>query len=297
MFRFLFYFAAIVYRAAYLLHHKFCLRPGKPLRHSRLVVVGSYRTGGAGKTPFCICLTEHLVAQGKRVAVLCHRYAYDEVELIKSKFAGVPQVQVFATNNRYRMAHELDETRKFDVILCDDGFEDSRLVGAVTFVLLWEKPPVKMSDLWPVGYAKSMVRDHRNAARVIEVRCYGDEPDIRFALDKVTTLDGKECSLQSDCRQMHVFCGVGDPKRFCSDLEALGIEISGRTFLMDHDREFARKLDSAMRLYPDDVFVMTEKDAARLPVDKILQENPESLWRIAVAHQKITVKEGLYSLD
>ena len=65
-------FLATCYRAIYRLHHAICLRPGKPLGHSRLVVVGSYRTGGAGKTPFCTWLAETLSAHEKHVAILCH---------------------------------------------------------------------------------------------------------------------------------------------------------------------------------------------------------------------------------
>ena len=115
---------ALCYHAIYLLHHALCLRPGTPLQHSQLIVVGSFRTGGAGKTPFCIWLCRHLAAQGKTVALLAHEYAFDEIALLRQKFASDAHIQVFATKNRYRLAHELDRSQKFDCIVCDDGFDN-----------------------------------------------------------------------------------------------------------------------------------------------------------------------------
>ena len=46
----------------YKLHHWLFLRPGKPLTHAKLIVVGSFLAGGAGKTPFVIWLANHIVS-------------------------------------------------------------------------------------------------------------------------------------------------------------------------------------------------------------------------------------------
>ena len=100
------YILALCYRAAYLLHHALRLRPGASLQHSQLIVVGSFRTGGAGKTPFCIWLCKHYAQQGKRVALLAHEYAFDEITMLRQKFSDNGNVEIFATNNRYRLAHE-----------------------------------------------------------------------------------------------------------------------------------------------------------------------------------------------
>lgn len=286
----------LCYRAAYLLHHAICLRPGKPLRHSRLVVVGSYRTGGAGKTPFCTWLAETLSAQGKRVAILCHEYAYDEAAMLREHFAADPKVKIFTTRNRYRLAHELDRSQEFDFILCDDGFEDSRLVGATTFVLLWENAPTRLRELWPLGIARSLIKDHsgHRSGNTVEIHCNDPTSKIRFVLDNIANKKGEDLrSVQGSAhyRQINIFCGIGDPNRLCNDIQKQGIAITDKIFLKDHDRCFSNKLNKALQENPQSAFIITEKDAARL-------ENgtgkphpwPDNLY---IARQKTIVDETL----
>ena len=281
--------AAYLYRAVYQLHHLFFLRPGTPLRHSLLVVVGGFRTGGAGKTPFCIWLAQYAAAKGNRVAVLCHRYAFDEIEMLQRQFANDFRVKVFATKNRYRTAHRLDDSREFDVILCDDGFEDSRLVGAVAMTLLWEPVPTRVKDLWPAGNARSLARDHRG--RQIELRCMGDNPDVRFVVDKVFNLESG-MSLAPQATAVNVVCGLGDPERFCRDICAYGLDVDKKFFLRDHDRNFVQKLEDALQKYPDALFVISQKDSARLPKTGL----PASFSKVFVASQKVNVAESVLQL-
>ena len=286
----------LCYRAAYLLHHAICLRPGKPLGHSRLVVVGSYRTGGAGKTPFCTWLAETLSAQGKRVAILCHEYAYDEAAMLREHFAADPKVKIFTTRNRYRLAHELDRAQEFDFIVCDDGFEDSRLVGATTFVLLWENAPTCLCELWPLGNARSLIKDHsgHRSGNTVEIHCNDPTSKIRFVLDNIANKKGEDLrSVQGSAhyRQINIFCGIGDPNRLCNDIQKQGIAITDKIFLKDHDRCFSNKLNKALQENPQSAFIITEKDAARL-------ENgtgkphpwPDNLY---IARQKTIVDETL----
>lgn len=286
----------LCYRAAYLLHHALCLRPGKPLGHSRLVVVGSYRTGGAGKTPFCTWLAETLSAHEKHVAILCHEYAYDEAAMLREHFAADPKVKIFTTRNRYRLAHELDRAQEFDFILCDDGFEDSRLVGATTFVLLWENAPTRLCELWPLGNARSLIKDHsgHRSGNTVEIHCNDPASKIRFVLDNITNKKGEDLrSFQGSAhyRQINIFCGIGDPNRLCNDIQKQGIAITDKIFLKDHDRCFSNKLNKALQENPQSAFVITEKDAARL-------ENgtgkphpwPDNLY---IARQKTIVDETL----
>ena len=287
---------ALFYRVAYIVHHALCLSPGKPLGHSRLVVVGSYRTGGAGKTPFCTWLAETLSAQGKRVAILCHEYAYDEATMLREHFAADPKVKIFTTRNRYRLAHELDRTKEFDFILCDDGFEDSRLVGATTFVLLWENAPTRLRELWPLGNARSLIKDHsgHRSGNTVEIHCNAPASKIRFVLDNITNKKGEDlrgAKESAHYRQINIFCGIGDPNRLCNDIQKQGIAISGKTFLKDHDRCFSNKLNKALHENPQSAFIITEKDAARLDngTGKPLPR-PDNLY---IARQKTIVDETL----
>lgn len=260
--------AAFCYRAVYKLHHALCLRPGAPLQNSKLIVVGSYRTGGAGKTPFCIWLCKHYAAQGKRVALLAHDYAFDETAMLRQIFSGTESVQVFATKNRYRLAHELDESRKFDYIVCDDGFEDSRLTGAVTLLLNWESAPTRISELWPCGKMRSLAKDHRiNSSNTIPLMCHGENPDIRFVIDKVLHIATK--TEWDDVSKANIACGIGDPERFCKDIQNFGIHIGQTYFFNDHCKTFSTEFEQLLQDQPQDSFIISEKDAARLPAEFI----------------------------
>ena len=279
------------YRAAYLLHHALCLRPGKPLQNSQLIVVGSYRTGGAGKTPFCIWLSNHLAAQGKAIAILCHEYAFDEIEMFRQKFRDSEQVKVFATRNRYQTAHELDKTCKFDIILCDDGFEDTRLVDTTTLLLSWEDTPTQISKLWPLGKMRSLEQDHQKNQRcTTTLFCTGENPDIQFVIDKVVSLDGKEIPKN---QKLFALCGIGSPERFKQNLSSYGIEIEKLFSFKDHCRNFVKKMEFILKKNPDALFIITEKDAARLP-ETLIRQNRQ----LYIASQKVIVSpSALQKMD
>ena len=141
------------YRIAYKLHHKLFLRPQPQLRVP-VVIVGSYLAGGAGKTPFTIWLAKHLQEQGKKIAILCHSSAWDEINLLKTQ---LPNAKVIATKNRYATAKEIQD--KFSIIICDDGFEDSRFTGATRICLDWHEPP---QSIRPIPQPKTRPRRKRN---------------------------------------------------------------------------------------------------------------------------------------
>ena len=152
---------AACYHAAYRLHHRLCLKPGQPLQNSSLYVIGSFRIGGAGKSPFTAWFVRFLREQGAgRIAVLCHAKARDEAQMLRQRLAQLPQVQVFSTGNRYRTAHELDG--EFDAIVCDDGFEDSRtykwfLNNSYKYGFIIRYPKGK-SDYTGVGFRPRILR-------------------------------------------------------------------------------------------------------------------------------------------
>lgn len=271
-----FHLLPLCYRAVYKLHHALCLRPGAPLKNSKLIVVGSYRTGGAGKTPFCIWLCKHYTAQGKKVALLAHEYAFDEITLLRQKFSDNKNVQVFATRNRYRLAHELDAAGKFDYIVCDDGFEDSRLTGAVTLLLQWETSPTRLSELWPCGMMRSLEKDHKaNSSATVALKCYGENSDLQFVVDKVSRLslhsntDERILDELSCDTSANIVCGLGDPKRFCQDVQDFGIKIKRSFFFKDHSKTFSREFEHILQKFPQETFIISEKDAARLPAEFI----------------------------
>lgn len=278
LFRLILLALAGIYYIAYKVHHRFCLRQGSPLGHARLIVVGSFLAGGAGKTPFVAWLAQ-FISGGKegdagknsdapRIAILCHDRAQDEAAMLRQKFAGMPQVRVFTTGNRYRTAHALDNN--FDFIICDDGFEDTRLAGAVTIRLDSAGTPQRIADLVPAGRNRSLPRDHEEPAVTL------GQGDIRFRIGRIANAGNESCPTSPIA-----ICGIGDPERFRQDLASYGIEPAKFIARPDHDRRFEQTIAGLLR--QGSAIVITEKDNARLPEKWRL--HPE----IFVAYQEIEV--------
>jgi len=281
---------AVCYRAAYLLHHKFCLVPDRQLPQklgtTKLIVVGSYRTGGAGKTPLCLWLARELAKSGeapRRISILCHSYAYDEIRMYREQLATGPSnlIEIAGTDNRHRTVLKLLlQDPPPDFIICDDGFEDSRLAGAVYIVL--DDPnstPRGIGDLWPAGPYRSLPKDHP-----LENALVLTPQDVSFSIESITNaVDTSISQSISEYRQLNVFCGIGAPERLVKDLQKAGIPIGQKTFLPDHSHNFARRLKQAIEQNPNDAFIITHKDACRL--DPELRKDT----RIYTVHQSVCI--------
>lgn len=270
-----------MYRVGYLLHHKFFLKKGKPLTHAQIVIIGSYRIGGAGKTPFCIWLATELCEKGKKVAILCHAAAEDEFALLRK---ALPACTIIATKNRYNVAHEIDE--RFDIILCDDGFEDSRLGFASAICLEWEKEPEKLYDIFPAGIARSFPKDHPNIK--LRLKCSGENPEIQFSIRSIRNLYGN-APKDTDCETVLV-AGIGDPARFFRDVESTGVCVKRKIRLRDHSTKLKKVVTEL--LAQGLLVVTTEKDACRLDRKAIEHENL-FIARLAIHVSKAAEQETL----
>jgi tetraacyldisaccharide 4'-kinase len=266
-----------IYRIAYKFHHLICLKPGKPLEHARLVVVGSHLAGGAGKTPFCAWLAENLHSgalapactepsrPAPRIAILCHSAASDEAKMLREK---LPFATVVTTSNRYRTAHELD--RDFDFIICDDGFEDTRFTGAIVIRLDRDILPRHIRDLVPAGKYRSLAQDHAKPALAL------GPADVQHRISGIVNAAGSPCPALPIA-----VCGIGDPERFRKDLADYGTASSKLIATPDHCKNFEKHLQQAIR--EGHHAVITEKDSTRLRNE--IRQNPA----VFVARQQTTV--------
>ena len=266
--------ASAFYRLGYLLHHKLFLRPSPRLR-TPVVIVGSYLAGGAGKTPFTIWLARHYIKQSKKVAVLCHRAAWDEQKLLQKE---LPKATVIATSNRYETAKKIQD--KFDIILCDDGFEDSRFTGAKRICLDWQEPPQAISNLIPAGPFRSLKQDH-DESEIIHLNCHGNNgttPDVRFSIESITNV------ISGTTLSAAIICGLGNPTRFINDVRTFGVNIEKAIISRDHDKHFAQIVTAELLQNKD--IVISQKDACRL--------TPATLShpKLHVAIQSITVSNA-----
>ena len=273
--------ASAFYRIGYKLHHKIVLRPQPPLR-TLVVIVGSYLAGGAGKTPFTLWLAKRYLEQDKKVAILCHNAAWDEHIMLQRELQDFPNATVIATKNRFATAKEIQD--KFDFILCDDGFEDTRFTGARYICLDWQTPPTSWKTLWPAGPFRSLKQDH-DESTIIHLDCADSKnshsaisPDVSFSIESITNYaPGTPIAATA-------ICGLGNPKRFIEDVRAFGINVEKAIVRRDHDKRFLHAVQA--ELSTGNHVVISQKDARRLP--QSLLAHP----KLHTAIQKTTVSDN-----
>lgn len=270
MFKYIRLFVSLLYRSSYKIHHRLFLRPQAPLRHAKVIIIGSYRTGGAGKTPFTIWLANRILKTGKRVAVLCHKAAWDECIMLEQK---IPEGVVFATDNRYAYARKIDE--KFDYVICDDGFEDSRFSNAIKICLDWGTSPQSLQDLWPSGVNRSLKQDHPDID--LHLNCDIPSPDITFSIVKI-----ENSKHQSPPPNATIVCGLGNPVRFVQDVKKAENKTYSAIFRKDHDHHFANFIEREIQR--GNKIIVSEKDSYRLS-DKTRRHS-----HLFISYQSITVK-------
>ena len=128
------------------------------------------------------------------------------------------------------------------------------------------------------------------------LKCYGENPDIQFVIDKVSRLSPHSATAEklhdelSRDSSASIVCGLGDPKRFCQDIQAFGIKIKLHYFFKDHCKDFSRKFEQILQKHPQEAFIISAKDAARLPAE-FIQKNVKA--QIYIAHQSIKVSPGV----
>lgn len=155
--------------------------------------------GGTGKTPLVIHLAKHLIAKGKRVAVLSRGYGRrDEGSLVwvsdgKSLLAtpeeggdepvliakSVPKAAVLACADRYRAGREAVERFHPDLILLDDGFQRRHsLHRDLDLLVLDSAEPFSTGHVFPAGLLREPLATLKEAD-VLVLNKWDASPDAK----------------------------------------------------------------------------------------------------------------------
>jgi tetraacyldisaccharide 4'-kinase len=305
---------ALAYAAASRLHRAWMrlgidpgFRPAIPL-----VVIGSLKAGGSGKTTLTSALARALAAKGLKVAILAYRIgraeareggggnlrdtprgndflevfpdgdwrdSSDEAVILRRETCA----RVFVTRDRARAWKGLHHARygRIDIILSDDGFQDPRLAGAVT--LLAHAPGARpgLFDLLPAGPYRETWGARRRADLILEGPC--PEPSADGASDLPAVSGGVgthrfrrrfQFPAADRTGEWIALAAHGDPGPFLDDLRREGIRPIALVRGVNHRSLPLAALESLLRRHPGARVACTRKEAVKLEGSSI---PPESL--------------------
>jgi tetraacyldisaccharide 4'-kinase len=241
-----------------------------------VISVGNLTTGGTGKTPMVVWISERLLAEGKNVGILTRGYrgekvapatknnsgaaggtttnalatTSDEVRLLQSRLGSRVQFGVGA--NRHEQGRELSK-RGVNWFVLDDGYQHLQLARDVDVVLIDATNPFSGGRLLPAGH----LREPRSAlarADIIVITRGTRAPAIESAIRRDsaapifyarTKLDAIHSVTEGQLAgtvavdalpKLFAFCGIGNPTAFLDDLRTWGPDVVGHKFFPDHHR-------------------------------------------------------------
>lgn len=272
-----------------------------------VVCVGNITTGGAGKTPAVLWLTEQLRERGHSPAILTRGYRRVSREPIVIAAPGehLPRLatgdepQIFLRRadaplgigaNRYQVGKKLLERFPADILLLDDGFQHWRLARDFDLVLIDALMPFGERDLVPLGRLREPLdalaradaflltrSSAKGRLRGIEATLRAINPDAPIFRSKVVPIswvdaaNGAERAVADwQPESSLAFCGLANPNSFRQTLRALGIKAKAFWPFRDH-HVYApadlRRLEEFARSVEARVLLTTEKDFCNLEPD------------------------------
>jgi tetraacyldisaccharide 4'-kinase len=245
-----------------------------------VIVVGNISVGGTGKTPLVAWLVDRLQEAGFHPGIVTRGYggtqrlqevrpdsdpaaAGDEPVLLARR----SDVPVFAGRRRVQTARALLDAYPYcNVIISDDGLQHYALARDIEAVVVDGERRFGNGWLLPAGPLREPVR---RLASVDAIVVNGGElastraPQYRMSLkgESFRNLLNPEflaSPAELRGRTLHAIAGIGNPRRFFTQLQQLGLEFRAHPFA-DHFAFCADDLSFA----GSDTVLMTEKDAVK----------------------------------
>lgn len=248
-----------------------------------VIVVGNISVGGTGKTPTIIALVECLQAQGLKVGVVSRGYGRKTVDpkaVVIADDCSTPQsigdepfliyratsCALAVSAQRVEAVKALINQQHCNVILSDDGLQHYSMHRDKEIAVVDAQREFGNGHLLPVG----PLREPPSRLRTVDWVLYNcaDEtcrvPDTAHAIHVkpqyfVNVISGETVALdQFPSKPCVAMAGLGNPQKFFTTLEGLGINFEARPFPDHH-----AFCEEDFRQLKDRVIVMTEKDAVK----------------------------------
>ena len=281
----------------------------KPARAAiKVICVGNFIVGGAGKTPTSLYIAAALKARGKNPFILTRGYGGKVKEPRRVDGARDSAAQVgdealmmaryFPTivgADRLKAARKAEQEGA-DILVLDDGFQNPQPHKDLS-VLVIDSYGLGNGFLLPAGPVREAPkRALRRAQGIIVI---ADKPpvlpphDLPLIYAEIIPR-GRAGALVDLPKNVIAFAGLGAPEKFWRTLEELGIRVLEHYAYGDHyvykEKDAAFLLKRAQTL--DAALITTEKDAVRLDAVRPDTAHSSAAQQTALA----LLKEKTYTL-
>ena len=249
-----------------------------------VVCVGNVVVGGAGKTPLALSIGARLIARGRATHFLTRGYGgrlkgpirvdkdqYDVRDVGDEALLLADVAPTWVSGDRAAAARTAIDAGA-DVLVMDDGMQNSTLVKTNTFLVVDGEYGFGNEEIIPAGPLRETVADALE--RTNEVVIVGpDESELEIRLRRHVTVLRASFVVPSENaqalrgRRIVAFAGIARPVKFLRTLAQIGCDVVRTYEFADHH---VFSIDEVMQIVEtanglDATPVTTTKDAIRLP--------------------------------
>ncbi|NQT20757.1 MAG: tetraacyldisaccharide 4'-kinase [Planctomycetes bacterium] len=254
--------------------------------------VGNITAGGTGKTPMVEWLANHLVARGRRPAVLSRGYratqgtANDESQMLSDHLGDVP---ILTGKDRAASARQALDQKRANCFILDDGFQHYAMGRDLDVVLIDCLLPFGGGHPLPLGLLREPLGALRRADVIVLTRSdQASDEQKRAIRDRLAQIDaslpvaearhtpvdlldpakGEPLDLEHvRGKKALLFSGIGNPEGFERTAASLGVEMTQHFRFRDHHRYADHELLGLAREANEsrcDAVLTTEKDIVKI---------------------------------
>lgn len=243
-----------------------------------VIIVGNINVGGTGKTPFVIWLVQQLRQNGWYPGIISRGYGGNVIHTHQVTKDSLPQqvgdepvllvqrtgLPLYVGRKRTRAArHLLRDYPECNLIISDDGLQHYALERDMEIVIIDGERIFGNGQLLPAG----PLRETSTRLEEVDAVVFNSGAPaaggylMHLVPDHLRKLRAPEEQMELSeliGKRVHAVAGIGNPHRFFSQLEQLGLVVEAHPF-PDHHAYSADDFQFAK----DDIVLMTEKDAVK----------------------------------
>ncbi|WP_115704079.1 tetraacyldisaccharide 4'-kinase [Legionella sainthelensi] len=271
-----------------------------------IIIVGNISVGGVGKTPLVIELAKKMQQKGLRVGIVSRGYGatikqfpyevqpYDSALKVGDEpllLAQRTKCPVVIAPKRTQAVNYLVKKYQSEIIISDDGLQHYCMGRAIEIAVIDGTRGLGNGFCLPAGPLREPASRLKQVDFiVVNEGSMENAYSMILKPGKIKKLNtDEEISLETVHGTWEAIAAIGNPQRFYSTLQKLGIEFNTCSY-PDHYQFRPEDLN-----YIESLIIMTEKDAVKcrsfssdkmhyLPVDAVLDD---AFWNALWLHQQL----------